>query len=86
MVVVYVDVDALPGRCSARGVPVSLLLLTQREFENVDFALLSLQEVMNSVLTLHSGIISRDSCVFNTHFFSYLSVIPGVTVNAVLEH
>lgn len=29
-------------------------------------------------LILHSGIISRDINLFKTHFYSYISVIPGV--------
>lgn len=33
------------------------------------------------VLTLHSGIISRDISLFKKHFYSYISVIPGVTVH-----
>lgn len=32
------------------------------------------------VLILHSGIISRDISLFKKHFYSYISVIPGVTV------
>lgn len=37
------------------------------------------------VLILHSGLISRDISLFKKHFYSYISVIPGVTVqNMVL--
>lgn len=35
------------------------------------------------VLILHSGIISRDISLFKRHFYSYILVIPGVTVQHV---
>lgn len=41
----------------------------------------SLQETDDFVLILHSGIIGRDINLFKKHFYSYISVIPGVTVH-----
>lgn len=35
------------------------------------------------VLILHSGIISRDISLFKRHFYSYILVIPGVTVQHI---